>query len=96
MVTHPRIFAVPTPTAAALGQISAWLESHSLLLLSESDWHWPQLHELIAQAQVQDSMVHDARIAALCLAHGARELWTADCDFSRFAGVRTRNPLLTA
>ncbi|HOV19240.1 hypothetical protein [Ottowia sp.] len=41
-------------------------------------------------------MVHDARIAALCLAHGARELWTADCDFSRFAGVRTRNPLLTA
>ena len=37
--------------------------------------------------------VHDARIAALCLAHGVRELWTADRDFSRFAKLATANPL---
>ena len=41
-------------------------------------------------------MVHDARIAALCLSHGVRELWSADRDFSRFPALRTRNPLVEA
>jgi uncharacterized protein len=38
--------------------------------------------------------VHDARVAALCLAHGISELWSADRDFGRFPGVRVRNPLV--
>lgn len=37
--------------------------------------------------------VHEARIAALCRQHGVRELWSADRDFKRFAGLRTVNPL---
>jgi hypothetical protein len=37
--------------------------------------------------------VHDARVAGLCLAHGVRELWTADRDFSRFPRLATSNPL---
>jgi hypothetical protein len=40
--------------------------------------------------------VHDARIAAICLAHGVDELWTADRDFRRFPQPRTRNPLMEA
>ncbi|MEJ7726221.1 MAG: hypothetical protein WKH47_04295 [Actinomycetes bacterium] len=39
--------------------------------------------------------MHDARIAGICLAHGVTELWTADRDFSRFPGLRTRNPLVS-
>jgi predicted nucleic acid-binding protein len=39
-------------------------------------------------------MVHDARIAGVCLLHGVRELWTADRDFGRFAELRVRNPLI--
>jgi predicted nucleic acid-binding protein len=39
-------------------------------------------------------MVHDARIAAICIGHGVTELWTADRDFSRFPTLATRNPLL--
>ncbi len=38
--------------------------------------------------------VHDARIAAICLAHGVSELWTADRDFSRFPELKARNPLV--
>ena len=37
---------------------------------------------------------HDARIAAICLSHGVRELWTADRDFGRFPDLRVRNPLV--
>jgi predicted nucleic acid-binding protein len=39
-------------------------------------------------------MIHDARIAAICIQYGVSELWTADRDFSRFAGLKTRNPLI--
>jgi predicted nucleic acid-binding protein len=63
-------------------------------LLSESPTHWPTLKPLLKAGRVAGPLVHDARIAALCLQHGVRELWTADRDFSRFPSLRTRNPLL--
>jgi predicted nucleic acid-binding protein len=78
----------------ALGQVDAWLESPTLHLLSETAAHWPTLCELIAKAKLQGPVVHDARIAALCLTHGVRELWSADRDFSRFSSLRIRNPLV--
>ena len=94
VVTNPRAYPVPTPVDVAINQIEIWLESPTLHLLSETPEHWPYLRQLIAKAKVQGPMVHDARIAALCLAHGVHELWSADRDFSRFPGLRVRNPLV--
>ncbi|MBI2396892.1 MAG: PIN domain-containing protein [Xanthomonadales bacterium] len=94
ITTHPRIYAPPSTPAQAVLQIDAWLSSPSLVLLAENDEHWPQLRGLIEKSRLQGPMVHDARIAALCLSHGVRELWSADRDFSRYAGLRTRNPLV--
>ena len=37
IVTHPKIYAPPTPLEAALEQVAAWLESPSLVLLAESE-----------------------------------------------------------
>jgi predicted nucleic acid-binding protein len=39
IVTHPRIFRTPTPIDAAVAQMDAWLESPSLVVLSENDEH---------------------------------------------------------
>jgi toxin-antitoxin system PIN domain toxin len=94
IVTHPRIHAVPTPVDLALEQIEAWLESPSLQLLAENERHWQHLNELLAKGKVQGPLVHDARVAALCLAHGVSELWSADRDFSRFPALSVRNPLI--
>jgi toxin-antitoxin system PIN domain toxin len=91
--THPRIWNPPTPTEGALDQVEAWLESPSLVLLAESPEHWRELRDQIVAGRITGPRVHDARIAALCLAHGVRELWTADRDFSRFPSVATSNPL---
>ncbi len=93
IVTHPRIFKTPTPPALALGQVDAWLESPSLVVLSENDDYFAALQETTLAARVTGPRLHDARIAALCVSHGVRELWTADRDFSLFGKVRTRNPL---
>ncbi|HEY1447936.1 MAG TPA: TA system VapC family ribonuclease toxin [Caulobacteraceae bacterium] len=94
IVTHPRIYAPPTPTPAALAQVDAWLESPSLVLLAEAANHWPVLRDLVARAKVTGPVVHDARIAALCQEHGVRELWSADRDFGRFPDLRVVNPLI--
>ncbi len=94
IVTHPRIYAPPTPRLAASAQVEAWLASPALVLLSEGPGYWDVLDTLLKASKVSGGQVHDARIAALCLHHRASELWTADRDFSRFSALTTRNPLV--
>jgi toxin-antitoxin system PIN domain toxin len=93
IVTHPRIYRPPSTLTQACDQVDAWLESPSLVLLHESGEHWPTLKPLLVSGKIDGARVHDARIAALCLAHGVSELWSVDRDFSRFPSLRTRNPL---
>jgi toxin-antitoxin system PIN domain toxin len=93
IVTHPRIFAPPSTAAEAMEQVDAWLESLSLAVLAESPEHWTTLKGLLRAGRVAGPLVHDARIAALCLQHGVRQLWTVDRDFSRFPGLAVTNPL---
>ena len=95
IVTHPRIFTQPTPPAAALDQVTAWLESPSLVLLSESDGYWERLAKIVKSSRIAGPHVHDARIAALCMHHSVDRLWTADRDFSRFPELETENPLVS-
>jgi hypothetical protein len=78
----------------ALDQVEAWLESPSLSVLSETEGYWPELRVMVAAGKATGGQVHDARVAALCRLHGVRELWTADRDFGRFAGMRVTNPLI--
>ena len=94
IVTHPRIYAPPTPLGRALEQVDAWVQSPSLALLTESEAHWTVLRKSLAEGRIAGAQVHDARIAALCEQHGVRELWSADRDFSRFPAIAVVNPLI--
>jgi uncharacterized protein len=96
ILTHPRIYDPPTPLDDALAQVACWLEVPTLVMLSETARHWPSLRALLEASRVTGPQIHDARIAALCRQHGVRELWTVDRDFGRFAGLRFRNPLVSA
>jgi hypothetical protein len=95
IVTHPRIFTTPTPLEGAVEQVQAWLDSPSLVLLGEGPGYWDRLSEVLLASRVGGPVVHDARIAALCLANGVSELWSADRDFGRFPSLRVRNPLVS-
>jgi toxin-antitoxin system PIN domain toxin len=94
VVTHPRIYSPPSSPAAATDQIAAWLQSPSVVPISEGEAYWSALSSLLNAATVSGPLVHDARIAALCLSHGIRELWSADRDFSRFPQLKVTNPLV--
>jgi uncharacterized protein len=93
ITTHPRIYDPPTPTAAALDQVDAWLAAPTLVLLSEADEYWSVLRSVVMDSRVTGGRIHDARVAAICRQHGVRELWTADRDFSRFSDLAVSNPL---
>jgi uncharacterized protein len=94
VVTHPRIYSPPSTAEEAISQIAAWLESPSVAPVSEGPAYWSSLGRLLSDGKITGPAVHDARIAALCLATGVRELWSADRDFSRFPELRTTNPLM--
>lgn len=94
IVTHPRIYQPPSSTADARAQVTAWMESPTLVLLSEGVGYWETLSGVLQKARVDGARIHDARIAALCLHHRVKELWTADRDFSRFPALTAVNPLV--
>ena len=55
---------------------------------------WALLRGAPAAGKITGPAVYDARIAAICLAHGVRELWTADRDYGRFPALRDRKSVV--
>jgi hypothetical protein len=74
--------------------MEAWLEAPNLVMISESAEYWPELKSILLASKTTGPRVHDARIAAVCLQHGVKVLWSADRDFSRFPDLKVVNPLL--
>jgi len=93
LVTGERV-SPPTPREVAIRQLDSLLSARTTVPIGESREHWRRLRGLLDAGAVGGRMVYDARIAAICLEHGVRELWTADRDFGRFPALRTRNPLV--
>ena len=93
-VTAVKYFVYPTPLSVAFDTIERWLESDGLVLLSEGIQHLETLRRIAEPAKAVGAKIHDARIAAICLAHGVSELWSADRDFSRFPDLKVVNPLV--
>lgn len=94
VVTNVRAFKPASTIAEVSAQLSIWMASPSLVLLNEGVGHWAALHQLLVAARVMGGQIHDARIAAICIEHGVRELWSADRDFKRFPSLAVRNPLI--
>ena len=53
------------------------------------------LCRLVSGGRIVGGLIHDARVAALCLHHGVTVLWSSDRNFSRFPELSTFNPLLS-
>ena len=81
-------------TSDAIEQLACWFEVPTLMLLGEGPGYWDVLRRVVKRSRIVGPRVHDARIDALCLHHGVREIWTADRDFRRFDGLAATNPLI--
>ncbi len=77
-------------------QIAAWTGSPTLSLLAEPSDFELILEGFARRLRVRGPIVHDARVAAICVAHGVEVLLTADRDFTLFPELVTRNPIAPA
>lgn len=93
VVTNSRIWkdAASTPQQA-WSQLEAWFGSPALRLLGEIDGVIDVLGVLAKRPRVRGPIIHDARVAAICLAHGVTRLLSRDRDFSLFPELPTENP----
>ena len=82
-----------TPTGLAWRQLVTLTASTSNRLIGETPGYLDLLGDFVQRPRVWGARVHDARIAAICVAHGVDVLFTCDRDFSLFPELRTHNPL---
>jgi uncharacterized protein len=92
VVTNAKIFKQPTPSKLAFEQIQSLLALPTARLLMPTDQHLAVLAQISTQAKTAGAQFHDARIAAICIENGVRELWTADRDFKSFPQLATKSP----
>lgn len=94
VVTRRALYRPPSTSAQVLTQVDYWLECPTVEVLAEGPQTWDVVKPLLVAGAITGARVHDARIAAVCLAYGVTELWTHDRDMSRFPLLRTRDPLI--
>ena len=92
VVTHPRVFAPPSPIEDALQFANVLRDRPDCVRIAPGPRHWSIFARLCRDAGVRGNLVPDAYLAALAIESGS-EWITTDRDYSRFPGLRWRHPL---
>ena len=94
VVTNRRIWKDDATTSErGWSQLASWAASPSIRLIGETEDFLKILGRFARRPRVVGGVIHDARIAAICVAHGVDELLTRDRDLSLFPELRTRDPI---
>ena len=92
VVTHPRIFAQPSPLAEAIAFANQLRDQPNSVTVNPGPRHWDIFQTLCTAHGARGNLIPDAYLAALAVETGC-EWVTTDRDYSRFAGLRVRHPL---
>lgn len=91
IVTHPRIFAPPTPLETALRFVNEIRDLPNFVEVRPGTRHWGIFTGLCRAANAKGNLIPDAYFAALAIESGS-EWITTDRDYARFPGLRWRRP----
>ena len=84
----------PVTPAEAVEHVESWLACPGVSILNPGSTHLSEFKATL-RATAGGALTTDAHLAALAIEHQA-ELHSTDSDFSRFPGLRCRNPLLAS
>jgi len=90
--TNPRVFEHPLSLDQALSRVQSWLDQPCTRIIQPTERHWIVFQKMLVTGQATANLVTDAHLAALAIEHSC-ELISTDTDFSRFPGLKWRNPL---
>ncbi len=91
--TNPRVFENPLTLEQAVARVESWLAQPCVRIVKPTESHWEHFKTMLIAGQAGGNLTTDAHLAALAMEHGC-ELNSTDRDFSRFRGLRWRNPLI--
>jgi toxin-antitoxin system PIN domain toxin len=92
IVTNPRLTGKRFTPAEVVEIVDEWVNQPNVRLLGPGDDHWNFLRQMMVDGQARGPLVTDAQLAALTIEYGG-VLHTTDRDFSRFPGLRWKNPI---
>ncbi len=90
--TNPRVFEHPLSIHQSISRVQSWLDQPCTRLVQPTSKHWIVFQKMLSEGQAAANLVTDAHLAALASEHGC-VLMSTDTDFSRFPGIKWRNPL---
>ncbi len=89
--TREGLFPRPLSMNDAMDRVDAWLAAPSAVVVEPTIEHGRVLRALLTPLTTAGNLVNDAHLAALAIEHKC-EIVSFDNDFSRFTGVRWREP----
>ncbi len=92
LITHPKVLTRPAAPRQAVDFVREWFRFPHVSPINPSADHITHLRRNLDAAGVGANLVTDAHIASLAMEYQA-EVHSNDTDFSRFPGLRWRNPL---
>jgi uncharacterized protein len=92
IVTHPRVFAVPSDLASALAFVHEVRDQPNAVSIAPGPRHWEIFGRLCEATGAKGNLIADAYLAALAIDSGS-EWITTDRDYSRFPSLKWRHPL---
>jgi toxin-antitoxin system PIN domain toxin len=92
LMTHPAVLVTPLGPERAVGHVRSWFDFPSVEVLEPGPRHLEIFERILGTVGVAGNLTTDAHLAAIAIEHQC-ELHSNDADFSRFPGLRWRNPL---
>lgn len=92
VVTHPRVFAIPSLVGEAFEFTDSIRSQPNAVEVVPGARHWEIFRDLCRSVESKGNLVADAYHAALAIESGS-EWVTTDHDFTRFTGLKWSHPL---
>ena len=93
IATNQRLGPARVPLEEARKIVESWFELPQLRTLTPKGNHFNMVMELMRKSMSSGALLSDAILAAYAIENRAT-LFTNDDDFSRFHGLKWRNPIL--
>jgi toxin-antitoxin system PIN domain toxin len=91
--TNPRLHQRPLTLKEASERVQSWLDQPCVRVVQPTDHHWALFQQMLRSGNAVGNLVSDAHLAALAVEHNC-VLYSTDADFSRFKGLKWKNPIV--
>ena len=90
--TNARLHQRPLTLKEATERVQSWFNQFCVRVLQPTYQHWIIFQQMLRSGNAVGNLVSDAHLAALAVEHNC-VLHSTDADFSRFKGLKWKNPI---